>query len=109
MGRKAKKKRSSQPLPPPIPTPEKLKQQPLPLKSEAEIQAEQEADRLMIELVERNALTWASENGMKGDVVMTKPAKEYFGWTVTLQDDSGRVASARFDKDGNPKMWEMYR
>ena len=63
----------------------------------------------MIELVERNALLWARECGMKGEIVLTEPKKEYFGWTVQLTDQEGRSAQARFTTEGNPSMWEMYR
>lgn len=61
----------------------------------------------MKELVERRALEWARECGMEGEIKVTDPQKEYFGWTVHLQDSFGKSAQARFTKEGNPSMWEM--
>jgi hypothetical protein len=61
----------------------------------------------MIELVERRALEWARENGMKGEIQVSEPKKEDYGYFVTLQDSEGRDAQAQFTKDGTPSMWEM--
>jgi hypothetical protein len=61
----------------------------------------------MIELVEREALTYARECGMKGEIRMSEVKQEYFGWTIALQDEIGHSAHLRMNKEGKPQMWEM--
>lgn len=61
----------------------------------------------MIELVQRRALDYARENGMKGAVTISEPKKESYGYVVTIQDSEGRDAQAQFTHDGVPDMWEM--
>src|SRR3972149_9487340 len=61
-----------------------------------------EETKKMKELVERRAMEWARECGMKGQVTMTEPEQHPFGWTVHLQDEKGRIAPAGFMKDGRP-------
>lgn len=61
----------------------------------------------MLELIEREALTMARECGMKGEIILSHPIEEYFGWTVVLQDEEGRHAQLRLNKDCKPQMWEM--
>jgi hypothetical protein len=61
------------------------------------------------ELVERRVVDYAIENGMSRSLNVSEPKQEYFGWTVIVSDDQGRVASVRFTKEGSPSMWEMYK
>jgi hypothetical protein len=68
-----------------------------------------EERKAMLELVEREVLIWARENGMKGEIIISVPTEEYFGWTITVQDAEGRHAQARMNKEGKPQMWEMTR
>lgn len=68
-----------------------------------------EETKAMLELVEREVLIWARECGMKGEITISMPTEEYFGWTIVVQDSEGRHAQARMNKEGKPQMWEMTR
>ena len=61
----------------------------------------------MLELVEREALKWAEECGMKGTISVIDPKEEYFGFSVHLNDSDGRYAYVRFNKKVERQMWEM--
>lgn len=61
----------------------------------------------MIEIVEREALSYARENGMKGEVLVSEVHVAEYGFEVVVNDSEGRMAQVRFTKDGKPSMWEM--
>jgi hypothetical protein len=67
-----------------------------------------------LELIRERALSWARENGLKGELDAQGPERVNYpvwghGYVVTLRERDGqqRLATARFDHEGNPSFWTM--
>ena len=56
------------------------------------------------------AWEWAKENGIKGEISISAPVKEAWGWWVDISgsEEKDRTAHASFDRAGNPTIWEKH-
>ncbi len=64
-------------------------------------------DDAIVEKVLERAVTYAKENGLKGEITVSIPNKYDYGYELEVCDERGKTAFVRFTNEGEPRMWEM--